>query len=145
VLIEHPDGADLWAHADALREAGYDVAVCRGPSGAAERVPRFRRPRGYWEDSQPVERTERTLCPLISEGHCPLAEGADVVVSSTRVTDGREIVAALSGRSAPALVVEGTTLELKRYGDAIGGATEIEVPVSPKQLVQAVERAKSTT
>jgi DNA-binding NtrC family response regulator len=124
VLIENPDRADLWAHADVLRRAGYDVAMCSGPTEAGEQQ-------------------EHTTCPLLAEGHCPLVEGADVVVSTTQLTDGREILAALSARSTSALVVEGTRSELQREHDAIGGAVELTLPVLPQQIVEAVERARS--
>ncbi len=120
VLIENPDRADLWAHADLLRKAGYDVAMCGGPTD---------------EEAQ-----ERTVCPLVANGHCPLVEGADVVVSTTSLTDGREIHAKLRAGAAPALVVEGTASELGREGNAV----EIALPVMPAQLVDAVERARST-
>jgi hypothetical protein len=125
VLIENPDGADLWAHADVLREAGYDVAMCGGPSAE-------------------TEQHERTVCPLVTEGRCPLVEGADVVVSTTRLTDGREILGRLSARSSPALVVEGTSSDLKRHSDVIGDSLEITLPVLPQQLVEAVERVRFT-
>jgi hypothetical protein len=141
VLIENPDQADLWAHADVLREAGYDVAVCAGPTAEPERVPWFRRL--FWADPEPVERPERTLCPLLSEGHCPLVEGADVVVSTTSLTDSHEILATLSARSSPGVVVEGTTAGLERERDAIRDSVQLRFPVLPRQLVEAVERARS--
>ncbi len=144
VLIENPDRADLWAHAEVLREAGYDVAMCAGPTAATERLPWFRRRPRYWADPPPMERQERTVCPLLAEGHCPLVEGADVVVSTTQLTDSREILATLSARSSPALVVEGTSSELERDSDVIGGSVEIKLPVLPQQIVEAVERARST-
>jgi hypothetical protein len=145
VLIENPDGADLWAHAEILREAGYDVATCFGPTAETEHVPWFTRFGGpQWADPQPRERRERTLCPLVAEGHCPLVEGADVVVSTTQLTDSREILATLSARSSPALVVEGTNSDLERDSDVIGDSVEIKLPVLPQQLVDAVERARST-
>jgi hypothetical protein len=144
VLIENPDGADLWAHAEVLREAGYDVAMCVGPTAETEHVPWFRRRHLYWADPQPTERQKRTLCPLVSEGHCPLVEGADVVVSTTRLTDSREILGTLSARSSPALVVEGTSSDLELDSDVIGDSVEIKLPVFPQQLVEAVERARST-
>ena len=80
VLIENPDRADLWAHAAVLRDAGYEVAMCSGPASAGEQQ-------------------EHTTCPLLTEGHCPLVEGADVVVSTTQLKNGREILAALNARS----------------------------------------------
>jgi hypothetical protein len=49
VLIENPDRADLWAHADVLRKAGYDVAMCSGPTEAGEQQ-------------------EHATCPLLTEG-----------------------------------------------------------------------------
>jgi hypothetical protein len=125
VLIENPDGADLFAHAEILREAGYDVAVCGGPSPKSGDH-------------------EHTACPLLVEGRCPLVEGADVVVSTIGLTDSREILAKLSARSSPALVVEATSAELQRESDVIGDAVEITIPVLPEQIVEAVERARST-
>ena len=89
------------------------------------------------------EDRERTLCPLLEEGHCPLVEGADVVVSTTQLTDGRQIVARLSARSSPALVVEGTRADLERERDAISDAVEILEPIMPRQIVEAVESARS--
>ena len=142
VLIENPDRADLWAHADVLREAGYDVAMCGGPTPAPAPVTWFQRL--FRADPEPVEPQERTFCPLVAQGHCPLVEGADVVVSTTTLTDSREIHAKLSARSSPALVVEGTSADLKRDGDTIGDAVEIQLPVLPAQLVDAVERARSS-
>jgi hypothetical protein len=142
VLIENPDRADLWAHADLLRKEGYDVAMCGGPTAATARAPWFRRL--FRPDPQAAERQERTLCPLVAEGHCPLVEGADVVVSTTRLTDSREILARLSARKSPVLVVEGTSSELEQDRDVIGDSLQIRLPVLPQQLVDAVERARST-
>jgi hypothetical protein len=141
VLIENPDGADLWAHAEILREAGYEVAMCGGPTPEPEHVPWLRRL--YEADPLAGERPERTFCPLLTEGHCPLVEGADVVVSTTALTDSREILATLGARSSPALVVEGTSADLEREHDAIGNGVELSLPVMPQQLVEAVERARS--
>lgn len=50
VLIENPDGADLWAHAEVLRKAGYDVATCVGPTAETKQVPWFRRESLYWAE-----------------------------------------------------------------------------------------------
>ena len=142
VLIENPDRADLWAHAELLRKAGYDVAMCAGPT------------------DESAEGQERAVCPLVAQGHCPLVDEADVVVSTTALTDGREIHARLRARprdgrsylckksprshgalsrwSTPALVVEGTPSELGHEGNAV----EIAFPVFSAQLVDAVERAR---
>src|SRR6266849_1997886 len=93
VLIENPDRADLWAHADVLGKAGYDVATCAGPTAETEHVSWFRRRPRSWADPQPREHQQRTVCPLVEEGQCPLVEGADVVVSTTQLTDSREVLA----------------------------------------------------
>ena len=121
VLIENPERADLWAHADLLRKEGYDVAMCGGPDAELE----------------------HTVCPLLAEGQCPLVDGADVVVSTTQLTDSREILATLSARTSPALVVEGTSFDLERDRDVTGDAVQLKLPVLPRQLVDAVERARS--
>src|SRR4051812_337974 len=92
VLIEHPDAAELWAHADTLLEAGYDTAVCPGPS--AGRPHHHSRP-AYFEDDVPQERNApRTACPLLCGGHCALAEGADMIVISSELVDAAGIEAA---------------------------------------------------
>jgi hypothetical protein len=143
VLIENPDGADLWAHASVLREAGYDIAVCGGPSPAGEPRHGFAvpRPSTYWENPPVKERHGRSTCPLVSDGHCPLVEGADVVVSTVALAESDEILQALSVRRWPPLVVEGTPDELERDAYVIGDATRLELPVTPNRLLAAVEQA----
>ena len=142
VLIENKDGADLWAHAELLRGAGYEVAMCHGPSKPAERAPWYRRrpgsravPAEFQVDEQLV------LCPLITGGRCPLVEGADVVVSTTDLPGSREILGALSSRPSPALVVEGTVSALERDRDVTADATALPLPVTDRRLLEAVERA----
>jgi hypothetical protein len=138
VLIENPDGADLWAHADILREAGYDVATCHGPSKPAERGRRS----GYFEDPEQRQPAgERSLCPLVEDGRCPLVEGADVVVSTTALTDSREILATLSTSKSTALVVEGTQRQLEHDRDVTGDAVVVEGPMTEEGLRAAVEQA----
>lgn len=141
VLIENADRADLWAQARILREAGYEVAMCSGPTAGSGRAPWFRRLPLVRAGSAP-ELGERTVCPLVAEGHCPLVEGADVVVSTSGLTDGREILTALGARRGQALVVEGTVFDLERARDVAGDAVELKFPVTPRQLVDAVERAQ---
>lgn len=84
VLVENPDGAEVWAHTEALQEAGYDVATCFGPSV-----------RG------------RVVCPLVSEGNCTAVEEADVVITTTSLDDDRAVIAALCYRHPKGLIVEG--------------------------------------
>ncbi|MGZ8715785.1 MAG: hypothetical protein ACXWYO_01610 [Gaiellaceae bacterium] len=142
VLIENRNRADLWAHAEILRGAGYDVALCHGPSKPVERAPWYRRRPGFFTDSGQVRPDEeRTLCPLVVAGRCVLVEGADVVVSTTELDESREVLAALSSRGSPALVVEGTRPHLERDRDVTGAATALELPVTEQRLLTAVEDA----
>jgi hypothetical protein len=123
VLIEHPDPATLWAEAEAMRDAGYDVAVCTGPTKTFERA------------------SVRQTCPLLVDGHCSLVEQADVVVSTTDLGESQSLLAALSERRTPALVVESSKFVLDRGGHEIGEATVIDVPVTEKTLLAAVSAA----
>jgi hypothetical protein len=125
VLIENPDQAELWAAAGILREAGYDVAVCAGPTVPGES------PRG----EKPV------ACPLVFGGYCGMVEEADVVVAATTLPDSRGILAAHARRQTPALVVEGPEHVLQRDRDVIPDAIVIEEPVTAEQLVAAVGEA----
>jgi hypothetical protein len=53
ILVEAMSGR--WSGEDAARAAGFDVRTCRGPSDSRS-------------------------CPLLTDGSCPLADGADAVV-----------------------------------------------------------------
>ncbi|MGZ4290779.1 MAG: hypothetical protein ACXVQZ_09210 [Gaiellaceae bacterium] len=141
MLIENRNRADLWAHAEILRGVGYDVALCHGPSKPVERAPWYRRPGFFAASGQLQPDEERTLCPLVVAGRCSLVEGADVVVSTTELDESREVIAALSSRGSPALVVEGTRPHLERDRDVIGAATAIELPETEQRLLSAVEDA----
>ena len=112
VLLEHPDGMALWTEAEELRKAGYDVAVCKGPS------------------------EEAGACPLLVEGRCTLADGADAVVTTPSLQDGRRIIAALAERPA-ALVVEGPRNALSLGGYRVDRAT-VPYPLTIGALVAAV-------
>ena len=82
-LVENPDAAQLWAYAEILREAGYEVATCAGehPDGADR-------------------------CPFIETGHCSLVEGADVVVSTCSVGRGDRLLAVLGLTGSTPVVFE---------------------------------------
>ena len=145
VLVENPDLADLWAHAEILREAGYDVATCTGPATGQSSVPMFQRGSLAVEDAEPMRVEGRTLCPLVAEERCPLVEEADVVITTTALADGRGILAAHSSKGQAALVVEGTSSTLGRDSDVIGDATVIEQPVTQERLLAAVAEAIVST
>ncbi len=146
VLIEHPDGAALWAEADIMREAGYDVAVCTGPTERFERRRTFGIRLRTFADDEPRSDHERpTLCPLLEQGRCSLVDGADVVVSTTDLPQSRGILAALSGSRKRGLVVESSKSVLARGDHELGDATVVEVPVTEGRLLEAVSGALSTS
>src|SRR3974390_302799 len=92
VLGEHPDSAELWARAEILREAGYQVATCTGPTtqdGASTGV-----------------HDEVLRCPLVEGAGCSLVEGADVVVTTCSLGQSRDVVAALASTDSPRVLLE---------------------------------------
>ena len=117
ILVESPDRADLWAHAETLREAGFDVAVCAGPI-----------------DPTASNEKSATTCPLLSDGRCSLAEGADVLVTSADLLDAEELVRARA-RSGSVVVIESTHAATTRLGDA-----RRVTQSSSGRLLEAVDR-----
>jgi hypothetical protein len=118
VLVENPDGAQLWAYAEALREAGYDVATCAGehPDG---------------EDR----------CPLIETGHCGLVEGADVVVSTCSIQRGDKLLAVIGSTGSTPIVFEAPRPDFERYAHLAENATLLPAPVTERALLEAVAEA----
>jgi hypothetical protein len=146
VLIEDPDSVDLYAHADVLRRAGYDVALCTGPRepGCRERfhvhLPALDNPSYFYEDTVSPAADDRELCPLLELGACNLVSAADVVVSTTTLPQGEEIREAIGQLAGPALVVEGPASE--RAADQPPPRTVLlEPPVTEERLLAAVEEA----
>jgi hypothetical protein len=120
VLIEHSDDAVALEYADALRRAGYSVAICRGPSG---------------------ERDPREKCVLVSGEPCAAVDGADIVVSGlgVRTPEKRAVLEALR-RHHPEkpLVVEMTPGDLEDCGDLVDGLHLVFSPVRTAELLEAV-------
>jgi hypothetical protein len=146
VLIEHPDGAALWAEAEIMRDAGYDVAVCSGPTEGFPRPRTFGiRLRTFADEEPPSADGQPTACPLLTRGRCSLVDGADVVVSTTDLGQSRGILAALGARRSPALVVESSQSVLARGDHDIGDTRVVEAPVTGKTLLEAVSGALSST
>ena len=106
ILIENPDRAELWAHEEILREAGYEVATCVGPTA------------GDATTGEP-----HSCCPLLTEGQCDLVSAADVVVSTTSLGSGRDPREAERPARATARR-RGDDRDLARNADAMAGATE---------------------
>lgn len=119
-LVENPDGAELWAYAETLREAGYDVATCTGehPDGSDR-------------------------CPLLETGHCALVEGADVVVSTCSIQRGDRLLAVLGSQGSTPVVFEAPAPDFERYAHLAENATLVATPVTAQALVHAVARVRA--
>ena len=126
VLVEDPDGAVLWAYTRILDEAGYDVVGCQGPTGA---------------DGGGLA---RRCCPLLVGEPCPLVAGADVVVSTTSLPEGAEILEAVSQHEAP-LVVSGPQRTVEARTRSMRPVTSLPYPVTREKLVEAVSAALEAT
>jgi hypothetical protein len=120
LLVENPDNSQLWAYAETLRDAGYDVATCTGehPDG-------------------------RDRCPLIEAGRCELVEGADVVVSTCSIQRGDKLFAVLAAEGSTPVVFEVPPPDFERYGGLGENVTLIPTPVTDQTLLDAVARARS--
>jgi hypothetical protein len=121
-LVENPDAGQLWAYAETLREAGYDVATCTGEH-----------PDGH------------DRCPLLEVGRCELVEGADVVVSTCSIQQGDKLLAILSTADSTPVVFEAPPPDLDRYAGAAEHVTLVPAPVTEQMLLDAVARAQSGT
>lgn len=118
VLVEDPDGAERWALKKLLERHGYDVLVCGGPTTL--------------KDGQ---------CPLVAEGSCPAAAGADVVFSHLRLTDpsSRAVVDAIRAELPDTAVV--VEVEQHRAASVPEGCAITLTPVTGKHAVEAVDSA----
>ncbi len=116
VVVENPDRAELWAYAQALREAGYAVATCTGPSDVAG---------------------DERRCPLLEGVRCSLVEGADVVFTTCSLPRADELVARLD-EQAPRVVVEASLPDIERYRSIAASATIVPAPVTEGKLLDAL-------
>lgn len=116
VLIEDAEETRGLGFADAVRQAGYAVAVCPGPG-----------------------RSER--CPLAGDEGCEAAHGADVIVAGLGVgtSQSREVLEALRARRpGTPLIVEATAEEQEKWSELLQGCEVVVPPVAPGELVAAV-------
>lgn len=123
VLIEHADENVALLYSEILRRAGYSVGVCPGPSGERE----------------PPER-----CLLATGERCVFVDGADVVISALGVQEEEKRIVLEALRrfhASTPLVVELPAGEIDLYGDLIDGLHLVISPVSPEELVMAVDHA----
>ncbi|MGZ4408249.1 MAG: hypothetical protein ACXVY6_05560 [Gaiellaceae bacterium] len=119
VLLELPDGQASSGRIDALRRAGYAVAVCPGP-------------------------TAEGGCPLAGDEDCAVAHGADIVVSGLGLETAvaREPLAALRRRlpDLPVLV-EADAETAARWPDLVREEERLEPGIDPFELVGRVRGA----
>ena len=118
VLLEETSfGEETRARIDALRRAGYAVAVCPGP-------------------------TATDVCPLAGDDGCAAAHGADVVVSSLGLatSEARTALEALRARlpSLPVLVEVDAASAASRP-DLVQHEDRIEPGLTPADLVARVD------
>lgn len=119
VVVEHPDEQAGLAIASALRDAGFAVALCSGPS-AGER------------------------CPLTHEEGCAAVAGAGAVVSALGVErrEAREVLDALALYAPKVPVVVGLPAAA---GEAVPPTLPrryaVVDPSTPPELVVAAVRA----
>lgn len=119
VLLELPAYEESRARIDALRRAGYSVAVCPGPGADGG-------------------------CPLAGDDGCAAAHDADIVVSGLGLAtaEAREPLAALRSRlpHLPVLV-EADADEAARWPELVRNGERLEPGISPAELVERVESA----
>ncbi|HZC31441.1 MAG TPA: hypothetical protein VE261_07975 [Gaiellaceae bacterium] len=119
VLLEQPYGRETQARVDALRRAGYAVAVCPGP-------------------------TAEDRCPLAGDEGCAAAHGADIVVSSLglETAEARDALSALHERlpRMPTLV-EADPGASARWPDLVREADRLESGIGADALVDRVGAA----
>jgi hypothetical protein len=119
VLLETGDAEANSARVDALRRAGYAIAICSGP-------------------------TPEGRCPLAGDDGCAAAHGADVVVSSLGLgsEEAREPLAALRARlpELPVLV-EADAEAAARWPDLVPEDARLEPGIDSSELVDRVRKA----
>ncbi|HUY86325.1 MAG TPA: hypothetical protein VMU77_04370 [Acidimicrobiales bacterium] len=117
VLIEDPDLAQGWAAANILGRAGYDVLNCPGPE---------------WHI--------KTTCPLVTEGHCELVDGADIVLCALDLKNAQsnEIFENLRSNSANKPVVVPVA---ETPGVDMSGCQVFRRPLTTQRLTAALDEA----
>jgi hypothetical protein len=120
VLVESSDAVEQWALTGALEDAGYEVAVCDGPSfhGAP--------------------------CPLVRSGECHLAAGADVIVNRFRLSEpaNQDVVWAVqAARPETPVIVEAALQERERHAELLSACRVFPSPQSIAEVLAAVSGA----
>jgi hypothetical protein len=121
VLIEEADGAEAFAYWHLLTDEGYSVQWCPGPDG----------PTGG-------------RCALVSTGHCPLVEEADVVVSALGIDreSSRNVLGAIRRQHPETpVVIQASRREFSRWENLFDGESVLRIPVTGRALLDSVEGA----
>lgn len=124
VLMESSDVAVGWALGNALDRAGYEVAVCHGPS------------------------VHGTPCPLVQGGECPLAAGADVIVSRMWLSEpaNRDVLRLLPTYvPGTPVIVEAGLQDRERHADVLAGCRVVPVPLTARGLLGVVHDERTRT
>ena len=117
VLVESSDAAVGWALGNALDRAGYEVAVCHGPS------------------------IHGAPCPLVQRGECELAAGADIIVNRMWLTEpaNRDVLRTLPTYvPATPVIVEAGLQERERHADLLAGCRVVPAPLTTRALLGVV-------
>jgi hypothetical protein len=123
VLLESPDGAEAHATWKLLSGRGYDTMWCPGPSGRHIRT-----------------------CSLIRTGHCPLVDGADVIVNALDQSDGKigEVARHLDKSASPKPVVVVTPrTSVAEFAALLPHCEVVPGPLSSKTLQSSISRMTS--
>ncbi len=120
VIVVHPELAVAREEAAPLRQAGYDVALCAGPTS----LP----------------------CPVLDDQACPLTDGADVLVYDALAAGahgGPRLVAQLREVYADLPVVLTVSGDVPSWVETDGPyrVTPVVRPFTGAELVTAVEAA----
>lgn len=119
MVVEHDDGLWQWAATGLLEAAGYEVACCGGP----HELPDGR-------------------CPLVAGGHCPLVDGADLIVSGLGISQPAEravLVALRTRHEQVPVLVEIPAREISELHAVAPGCRTVPWPVCAKDLKAAVD------
>jgi DNA-binding NtrC family response regulator len=123
VLVEDHDGATRTASIAILQRAGYDAAGCPGPAELAG-----------------------GRCPLVDSGKCALAQDADAIVCSLRLSARANAdVLRAHRRAHPSVpvIVEVTGPQAKALGHLLDGCRQVAFPFTRSPLLSAVADAVS--
>ncbi len=107
VLVESDGGH--WFAEQALRDAGYDVAVCPGPRG------------------------RRSPCPLLEGRDCRLAGGADLIITALRGPEGRQLQRAHDRQPGSAQRLDGASVPTTGSGAAAVEAVRALLPTADRR------------